>query len=73
MEPVLSPFPASKIVSLAILVPLSNDGRYERSVIWLAKARFKRRTLHVPNPMQISENNRFFSFALDSAHVKFDV
>ena len=23
--------------------------------------------------MQMSENNRFFSFALDSAHVKFDV
>ena len=38
-----------------------------------SKARFKRRTLHVPNLMQMSENNRFFSFALDSAHVKFDV
>ena len=37
------------------------------------KARFKRRTLHVPNLMQMSENNRFCSFALDSAHVKFDV
>ena len=35
------------------------------------KARLKRRT--VPNQMQMSENNRFFSFALDSAHVKFDV
>ena len=38
-----------------------------------SKARFKRRTLHVPNLMQMSENNRFFSFALDSAHEKFDV
>ena len=38
-----------------------------------SEARFKRRTLHVPNLMQMSENNRFFSFALDSAHVKFDV
>ena len=37
------------------------------------KAQFKRRTLHVPNLMQMSENNRFCSFALDSAHVKFDV
>ena len=37
------------------------------------KARFKRRTLHVPNLMQMRENNRLFSFALDSAHVKFDV
>ena len=37
------------------------------------KARFKRRTLHVPNLMQMSENNSFFSFVLDSAHVKFDV
>ena len=25
---------------------------------------------HVPNLMQMSENNRLFSFALDSAHVK---
>ena len=39
----------------------------------VAKARFKRRILHVPNIMQMSENNRFFSFALDSAHVKCDV
>ena len=38
-----------------------------------SKARFKRRTLHVPNLMQTSENNRFFSFELDSAHVKFDI
>ena len=37
------------------------------------KAQFKRRTFHVPNLMQMSENNRFFSFALDSAHVKFNV
>ena len=41
---------------------------------WLtSQARFKRRTLHVPSLMQMSENNRFFSFALDSAHVEFDV
>ena len=39
----------------------------------LSKAHFKRRILHVPNLMQMSENNRFFSFALDSAHVKRDV
>ena len=39
----------------------------------VSKAQFKRRTFHVPNLMQMSENNRFFSFALDSAHVKFDV
>ena len=39
-----------------------------------AKARFKRRTFHVPsNLMQISENNRFFSFPLNSAHEKCDV
>ena len=43
-----------------------------RCLCWI-KARFKRRTLHVPNVMQMSENNRFFSFAIDSAHVKFDV
>ena len=34
------------------------------------KAHFKRRVLHVLNLMQISENNRFFSFALDSTYVK---
>ena len=38
-----------------------------------SKARFKRRTLHVPNLMQTSKNNRFFSFELDSAHVKFHI
>ena len=37
------------------------------------KARFKRWTLHVPNLLQMSENNRFFSLALDSTHGKFDV
>ena len=39
----------------------------------LTKARFKRRTLHVPNPMQMRKIYCFRSFALDSAHVKFDV
>ena len=37
------------------------------------KARFKRRTSHVPNLMLMSKNNRFCSLALDLAHVKFDV
>ena len=37
------------------------------------KARFKRRPLHVSNLMQMSENNGFLSFPLDSVHVKFDV
>ena len=40
----------------------------------MIKARFKRRISHVPNLMQMSENNRFsVSFALDSAHVKCDI
>ena len=38
-----------------------------------SKARFKRRTLHVPNLMQRRKIYCFRSFALDSAHVKFDV
>ena len=38
-----------------------------------SKARFKRRTLHVPNLMQMRKIHCFRSFALDSAHVKFDV
>ena len=37
------------------------------------KARFKGRTLHVPNLMQMRKMYCFRSFALDSAHVKFDV
>ena len=37
------------------------------------KARFKHRTLHVPNLMQMRKIYCFRSFALDSAHVKFDV
>ena len=37
------------------------------------KAGLKRRTSHVPNLMQISENNKFFSLALDLAREKFDV
>ena len=38
-----------------------------------AKARFKRCTLHVRNLMQMRKIYCFRSFALDSAHVKFDV
>ena len=37
------------------------------------KARFKRRTLHVPNLMQMRKIYCFRSFALDSGHVMFDV
>ena len=37
------------------------------------EARFKRRTLHVPNLMQMSKFYCSTSFALDSAHEKFDV
>ena len=43
------------------------------SYILLFQACFKHRTLHVPNQMQMSESNRFFLFALDSAQVKFNV
>ena len=37
------------------------------------EARFKRRTLCVPNLMQMRKIYCFRSSALDSAHVKFDV
>ena len=36
-------------------------------------SQFKRRTLHLPNLMQISKYNSFCSLALGSAHVKLDV
>ena len=39
----------------------------------MTKARFKRRTLHVPNLMQMRKIYCFRSFALDLAHEKFDV
>ena len=39
----------------------------------ISEARFKRRTLHVPNLMQMRKIYCFHLFALDSAHVKFDV
>ena len=39
----------------------------------MTEARFKRRTLHVPNLMQMRKIYCFRPFALDSAHVKFDV
>ena len=37
------------------------------------KARFRRRTSHEPNRMLMRENKGFFSFAFDSAHVKYGV
>ena len=60
-------FPASRIRDCR------ERGTGDEFVISDYKARFKRRILHVPNLMQMSENNRYFSFALDSAHVKCDV
>ena len=39
----------------------------------VTQARFKRRTLHVPNLMQMRKIYCFRWFALDSAHIKFDV
>ena len=39
----------------------------------LTKARFRRRTSHEPNRMLMRENKGFFSFAFDSAHVKYGV
>ena len=37
------------------------------------KAKFRRRTSHEPNRMQMRENKGFCSFAFDSAHVKYGV
>ena len=37
------------------------------------EARFKRRTSHLPNSMQINLNKRLSSFTLSSVYVKFDV
>ena len=37
------------------------------------KTKFRRRTSHEPNRMQMRENKGFCSFSFDSAHVKYDV
>ena len=42
-------------------------------IIRISKARFKRRTFHVPNLMQMKKIYCFRSFALDLIHEKFDV
>ena len=52
---------------------LKSKSHYSLHFGFTTEARFKRHILHVLNLMQMSENNRFFSFALDSAHVKCDV
>ena len=54
------------VLKLTVSILMTTFGSYSR-------ARFKRRTLHVPNLMQISKNNSFCSFALGSAHGKFGV
>ena len=41
--------------------------------VFKTKARFRRRTSHEPNRMLMRENKGFFSFAFDSAHVKYGV
>ena len=46
---------------------------YWSFTFFASEARFKRRTLHVPNLMQMRKIYCFRSFALDSAHEKFDV
>ena len=45
----------------------------EISYVLYAKAKFRRRTPHEPNRMQMRENKGFCSFAFDSAHVKYGV
>ena len=52
---------------------VSHELSFQSLILHSSKARFKRHILHVPNLMQMRENNRFFSFALDAAHVKCDV
>ena len=62
---------ATARVSRVVIVGGFFDCREHRLI--RSKARFKRRTLHVPNPNANCKNNSFCSFALGSAHVEFDV
>ena len=43
------------------------------SFIKSSKAKFRRRTSHEPNRMQMRENKGFFLISFDSAHVKYGV
>ena len=63
--PYESKVPVISFLRLSVHVKIRHFG--------LNKARFKRRTLHVPNLMQMRKIYCFRSFALDSAHEKFDV
>ena len=54
--------------TLYISLPFSAKQQRE-----MTKAKFRRRTSHEPNRMQMRENKEFCSFAFDSAHVKYGV
>ncbi len=49
------------------------DYSLKRGLKYLIEARFRRRTFHVPNLMQMSSNKELRSLTLGSAHEKFDV
>ena len=51
----------------------SRDFRMQKIESSMLKAKFRRRTSHEPNRMQMRENKGFCSFAFDSAHVKYGV
>ena len=56
-------------VGLTVEIKLRLSG-----VVWtMTKAKFRRRTSHEPNRMQMRENKGFCSFAFDSAHVNYGV
>ena len=56
-----------------LIVPEGSLMQRTEERIRISKARFKRRTFHVPNLMQMKKIDCFRSFALDLIHEKFDV
>ena len=69
-------FPSVTVESVPFTIQTGNNSSADGSnftILLVPLASFKRRTLHVPNLMQMREIYCFRSFALDSAHVKFDV
>ena len=52
---------------------VKDTGIFTSDSLAIYKAKFRRRTSHEPNRMLMRENKGYFSFAFDSAHVKYGV
>ena len=65
--------PDMKPVAFLCSSILVGDFRFNLALVGLTKAKFRRRTSYDLNGMLMRDNKGFFSFAFDSAHVKYGV